>query len=101
MDAFSTLLWQALKPHSDIVAGLYLAILIVGALGLSGHVLLEVTSKLTAWWEARRGPAFLSARPEVAAFVLPLVALCILALLVILVCDGLLPEEWGALMAQG
>ncbi len=100
MDSLSTLLWQLLKPHSHIVAGLYLALLIVGTLGLLGYALLEVTSRLTAWWERRWGPAFLAARPEVAIFVLTLAALCTLALLFILACDGLVPDEWSALMAQ-
>jgi hypothetical protein len=87
-------LWQAVKPHTELVSGMYLALLMLGALWAVGAILGWSTPKLIAWQERRRGTAALPVLTEVRVILLTLAVVCVMMISIILVSDALLGQEW-------
>ncbi len=92
-----TVLWQAVKPHTDFVSGLYLVLAMLGGLWALGAILSGVTPKLIGWWERRRGAASLPVWMEVRIILATLVMVWVLLISIILLSDVLLAEEWSLL----
>ena len=90
-----TALWQAIKPHSDLMTGMYLAWLMLGALWLLGTFVGGMTPKLISWWERRRRLVTLPLLTEVRIILLSLTVVWIVMLSVIIGSDIFLVEDWA------
>ena len=78
--------WPVVVPHTDLAAGLYIALLLIAALGSIGGLQAGLVSWGIAWWQRQRGDQPLSAQGETLLILLglTLVWLGTLALIVVL-----------------
>ncbi len=90
-------LWQAIKPSSDLISGMYLALLMLGALWASGAFVGGAAPKLIAWWQRRRGAMPLPILTEVRIILLTVTLAWIVLLSIIIGSDALLTEDWSLL----
>jgi hypothetical protein len=88
-----TALWQAVKPGSDLVSGMYFALVMLGGLWASGTFVGGIGPRLIAWWERRRGLDALSPLTQARIILLTLTMVWIV-MLSIIGADILLAENW-------
>ncbi len=80
-----TALWQAVKPTSDLVSGVYLALIMLGALWVLGAFVGSTAPKLIAWWERRRGGTSLPILTEARIVLLTLTMVWIVLLSLVII----------------
>ncbi len=89
-----TALWQAIKPTCDLVSGMYLVLIMLGALWVLGALVGGTTPKLIAWWERRRGMISLPVQTEARMILVAVAVVCVVMICIVLVSDAFLGEEW-------
>ncbi len=92
-----TALWQAVRPSSQLVSGMYLVMIMLGALWVLGVVVAGATPKLIAWWERRQGRMTLPILTEVKIILLTLSMVWVVMLSILLGSDVYFAQEWGLL----
>ncbi len=78
-------LWQAVKPTSDLVSGMYLALIMLGALWGVGAFVGGTAPKLIAWREKRWGMISLPALTEARIILLTLTMVWIVLLSLVII----------------
>ncbi len=92
-------LWQAVKPSSDLVWGMYFALIMLGGLWATGAFVGGIAPRLIARREKRRGVDALPLLTETRIILLTLTAAWIVLLSIVIGADILLAEEWTLLPA--
>ncbi len=83
--------WPLLLPHTDLVAGLYFALLLMGGVGSMGAVQAGLARWALAWWERRKGAPPLTTEGETLLILLAFTLVQMMTLVLLVLFAGMFP----------